>query len=91
MGGPHCDADVRTQPGVGILHHDHHITVGLVHILCQRVDQTQVLQSIIGVYDEKIKEKAYIITSWQVQETIQKTRVASTKSFIKTGKLYPSR
>ena len=42
-------------------------------------------------YDEKIKEKAYIITSWQVQETIQKTRVASTKSFIMTGKLFPSR
>ena len=42
MGGSHCDVDVCTQFGVGIAGDDHHITVGLVHILRQRVDQEQV-------------------------------------------------
>ena len=73
MGGSHCDADVCTQFGVGIAGDDHHISVGPVHILCQGVDQTQVLQVIQAVYDEKIGVIAYIITSWQVQDHNPKT------------------
>ena len=72
MGGPHCDADVRTQFGVGISHHDHHITVGPVHILCQRVDQTQVLLTQIGLFDVYFANLDYIFNHGRFKKCIQK-------------------